>query len=79
VIALFAIALLLSWRLRETRFGAHLSAVGGNVAGARVAGTRTDLVIIKSHELCSLGRPQRPPPCEPPTVRNTMDWARWHV
>ncbi len=54
VIGMFAIALIGSWALRSTRFGAHLYAVGGNQAGARLAGVRTDRVIVQAHVLCSL-------------------------
>ena len=54
VLALLALALGGSWLLRETRFGAHLYAVGGNSAGARYAGIRTDRVLIEAHVLCSL-------------------------
>ncbi len=48
------LALAVSWLLRSTRFGAHLYAVGGNAAGARLAGIRTDRVIVQAHILCSL-------------------------
>ena len=54
VIGLFAFALIGWWVLRTTRFGAHLYAVGGNADGARLAGVRTDLVIIKAHVICSV-------------------------
>ena len=54
VLALFALAATASWVLRETRFGAHLYAVGGNTAAARLAGIRTDLVTVQAHVLCSL-------------------------
>jgi ribose transport system permease protein len=36
------------------RFGAHLYAVGGNAAGARLAGIRTERVLVTAHVLCSL-------------------------
>ena len=42
------------WRLATTRFGAHLYALGGNAEGARLAGIRTDLVMIGAHVVCSL-------------------------
>jgi ribose transport system permease protein len=54
VLGLFALALLTSWMLASTRFGAHLYAVGGNAAGARLAGIRTDRVTIGAHVLCGL-------------------------
>ena len=54
VLGLFALALASSWLLRATRFGAHLYAVGGNRAGARLAGIRTDRVTVMAHVLCSL-------------------------
>jgi ribose transport system permease protein len=54
VIGLFALAALCAWLLRATRFGAHLYAVGGNVEGARLAGVRTNLVLIGAHVICSL-------------------------
>ena len=54
VIALFALAAATAWLLGATRFGAHLYAVGGNSAGARLAGIRTDRVTIGAHVLCSL-------------------------
>jgi ribose transport system permease protein len=54
VLGLFLLAILASILLRETKFGAHLYAVGGNSEGARLAGIRTDLVTIGAHMLCSL-------------------------
>jgi ribose transport system permease protein len=54
VLGLFALALTGAWILRQTRFGAHLYAVGGNMAGARLAGIRTDLVTVQAHVICSL-------------------------
>jgi ribose transport system permease protein len=54
VIGLFVLAALCAWLLRATRFGAHLYAVGGNVEGARLAGVRTNLVLIGAHVICSL-------------------------
>jgi ribose transport system permease protein len=54
VIGLFLLAILGSILMRATKFGAHLYAVGGNAEGARLAGIRTDLVIIGAHVLCSL-------------------------
>jgi ribose transport system permease protein len=54
VLALFGLALVGWQALRATRFGAHLYAVGGNTEGARLAGIRTDFVIIVAHMICSL-------------------------
>jgi ribose transport system permease protein len=54
VIGLFVFALIGWWVLRTTRFGAHLYAVGGNADGARLAGVRTDLVIVQAHVICSV-------------------------
>ena len=54
VLGLGLLALGVSRLLRSTRFGAHLYAVGGNAAGARLAGIRTDRVIVQAHMLCSL-------------------------
>jgi ribose transport system permease protein len=54
VLGLLALALATAWLLDATRFGAHLYAVGGNAAGARLAGIRTDRVTIGAHVLCSL-------------------------
>jgi ribose transport system permease protein len=54
VLGLFALAMAASWALGATRFGAHLYAVGGNVDGARLAGVRTDAIIIGAHVACSV-------------------------
>jgi ribose transport system permease protein len=54
VLALFVLAFLTAWLLRNMRFGAHLYALGGNAAGARLAGIRTDRVLVTAHVLCSL-------------------------
>jgi ribose transport system permease protein len=54
VLALFALALAGAWALRETRFGAHLYAVGGNPAAARLAGIRAERVLVGAHVVCSL-------------------------
>lgn len=54
VLALFALAGAGAVLLRRTRFGAHLYAVGGNAAGARLAGIRTGAVTVRVHMLCSL-------------------------
>lgn len=54
VVGLFVLAALCAWILRATRFGAHLYAVGGNAEGARLAGVRTNLVLILAHVMCSV-------------------------
>ncbi len=54
VIGLFVLAFLGWLLLRATKFGAHLYAVGGNSEGARLAGIRTDFVMMGAHALCSL-------------------------
>jgi ribose transport system permease protein len=54
VLGLFVLTFLGWQALRTTRFGAHLYAVGGNAEGARLAGIRTDLVIILAHVICSV-------------------------
>ena len=54
VLALFGLTGLAAWVLRQTRFGAHVYAVGGNAAGARLAGIRTDRIVVQAHILCSL-------------------------
>jgi ribose transport system permease protein len=54
VIGLFVLAFLAWFLLCSTKFGAHLYAVGGNSEGARLAGIRTDLVMIGAHTLCSV-------------------------
>lgn len=40
--------------LRFTRLGANVYSVGGNAVAARLAGIRTDRVIIGAHVICSL-------------------------
>ncbi len=40
--------------LNFTRYGSNLYAVGGNAEAARVAGIKTDRVLIVAHVLCSL-------------------------
>ncbi len=40
--------------LRGTVFGAHVYATGGNPDGARLAGIKTDRVVVIAHVLCSL-------------------------
>ena len=54
VIGLFLLAGAASWMLANTRFGAHIYAVGGNSAAARMAGIRTERVVIGAHVLSSL-------------------------
>ncbi len=54
VLGFFLLAGATAWTLRNTRFGAHLYAVGGNTVGARLAGIRTDRVTVLTHVLCSL-------------------------
>jgi ribose transport system permease protein len=54
VLGMLALAGGSAWLLRATRFGAHLYAVGGNAAAARLAGIRTDRVTVGAHVLCSL-------------------------
>jgi ribose transport system permease protein len=54
VLGLFGLAFIGWWVLRATRFGAHLYAVGGNAEGARLAGVRTDRIIIQTHVICSV-------------------------
>jgi ribose transport system permease protein len=54
-VILLAVLAVLGWgMLSGTRFGAHLYAVGGNAEGARLAGVRTDRVIIGAHVIASL-------------------------
>lgn len=40
--------------LSQTKFGAHLYGVGGNVEVARLSGLRTDRTLIVAHIICSL-------------------------
>ena len=54
VLGFLALTAATAWLLRNTRFGAHLYAVGGNPAGARLAGISTDRVTVGAHVLCSL-------------------------
>jgi ribose transport system permease protein len=54
-VLLLGLLALAAWLLlTRTRFGAHLYATGGNRDGARLAGIRTERVIIGAHVLCSL-------------------------
>ena len=54
VLLLFVLAIAIWLLLSRTRFGAHLYATGGNRDGARLAGIRTERVMIGAHVLCSL-------------------------
>lgn len=54
VLLLFVLAFAIWLMLTRTRFGAHLYATGGNRDGARLAGIRTERVMIGAHVLCSL-------------------------
>ncbi len=54
VLLFFALAALLALVLSRTRFGAHIYATGGNLDGARLAGIKTDRVVLIAHVLCSL-------------------------
>lgn len=54
VLLFLGLALLLFLVLSGTRFGAHVYAAGGNPEGARLAGIKTDRVVLQAHVLCSL-------------------------
>lgn len=54
VLLLILLALAAWLLLTRTRFGAHLYATGGNRDGARLAGIRTERVVVGAHVLCSL-------------------------
>jgi len=54
VLLLAAVAALVWFLLRSTRFGHRLYAVGGDEETARLSGVRTHRVIIGAHVLCSL-------------------------
>ena len=54
VLLLFVLAFAIWLLLSRTRFGAHLYATGGKRDGARLAGIRTERVMIGAHVLCSL-------------------------
>jgi ribose transport system permease protein len=43
-----------AWTLGRTRFGAHLYAVGGDRATARLSGIRSDRIVIGAHIVASL-------------------------
>ncbi|MFN2145539.1 MAG: ABC transporter permease [Anaerolineales bacterium] len=54
-IILLAVVVIGGWFiLRQTKFGAHLYGVGGNMEIARLSGLRTSRVIIIAHIFCSL-------------------------
>jgi ribose transport system permease protein len=55
VLFLFMLTGLGWWILSHTRFGAHVYATGGSVDGARLAGIKTERIIVTAHMLCSLG------------------------
>jgi len=53
-ILLFALlAIAAAFVLNQTLFGARLFAVGGNPAGARLAGIRTERYVLAAHVVCS--------------------------
>jgi ribose transport system permease protein len=54
LLTLGVLSALAAFVLRRTVFGAHLYAVGGNSAGARLAGIRTGRVVVLAHVACSL-------------------------
>jgi len=54
LVFLFALALLAFFILRFTRFGSDIYSVGGNQDAARLAGIKTERVVIGAHVLCSL-------------------------
>jgi len=54
LITLAVLAVAFALLLGRTVFGAHLYAVGGNATGARLAGIRTERVVIGAHVLASL-------------------------
>lgn len=54
VILLAAVVIAGWFILSNTKFGAHLYGVGGNVQIGRLSGLRTDRVIISAHVICSI-------------------------
>lgn len=54
VLFLFVLAAVGSLTLSRTRYGAHVYATGGNLEGARLAGIKTERVIVIAHVLCSI-------------------------
>jgi ribose transport system permease protein len=54
LLTLAALSAVAAFVLRRTVFGAHVYAVGGNPAGARFAGIRTDRVVVLAHVATSL-------------------------
>lgn len=54
LIFLAALTLLAWWLLRFTRFGSNIYSVGGNAEAARLAGIKTNRVIIWAHVICSV-------------------------
>lgn len=54
-IILLTVVVIVGWFiLSNTKFGAHLYGVGGNVQIGRLSGLRTDRVIIAAHVICSI-------------------------
>lgn len=54
ILLLSALAMFAAFVLDRTLFGARIYAVGGNVDGARLAGIRTERVILSAHVVASL-------------------------
>jgi len=54
LVFLLALAAVAGFVLRFTRFGSDIYSVGGNRDAARLAGLRTDRVVIGAHVVCSL-------------------------
>jgi ribose/xylose/arabinose/galactoside ABC-type transport system permease subunit len=54
LLTLLLLSLFASLLLHRTVFGAHLYAVGGSAARARLAGIRTERIIVAVHVICSL-------------------------
>ena len=55
VLFMFVLTGILWLILSRTRFGAHIYATGGNLDGARLAGIKTERIIVAAHVLSSLG------------------------
>ncbi len=54
VLFLVALTVIAFFVLRFTKLGSDIYAVGGNADAARVAGIRTDRVVIQAHIICSV-------------------------
>jgi ribose transport system permease protein len=54
ILFLLALAVLAWFLLRFTRFGSNVYSVGGNPEAARMAGIKTERVIVGAHLICSL-------------------------